>query len=171
MRKKSNLGKGCVLESYRETVVDIFGAGFCHAGISQVYLIKYDRLERYKQRVSGKPGQTYSKHWWCYPPLSLPIPLQAQVPWKLSIWSFHHVKLMQPPALLASSKEYGSQVFCDFQSTEFINGYITTAMLTFLSILVFGANNTSNSFFKFETVSQGSQLEDLSGLDFSSEHI
>lgn len=48
MRKQSNLGEGygCGLESYRETVVDIFGAGLCHAGISQVYLIKYNRLER-----------------------------------------------------------------------------------------------------------------------------
>lgn len=98
MKKKSNLGKRCVLESYRETVVDIFGAGFCHAGISQVYLIKYDRLERYKQRVSGKPGQAYSKHHSPYPSL------QAQVPWKLNIWSFHHVKLMQPPAYLPLPK-------------------------------------------------------------------
>lgn len=165
--KKKQSWKGCVLESYRETVVDIFGAGFCHAGISQVYLIKYDRLERYKQRVSGKPGQTYSKHWWCYPPLSLPIPT--------SPGSLKTQHLIIPPCethattcLPASSKEHGSQVFCDFQSTEFINGYITTAMLTFLSILVFGANKTRASFFKFETVSQGS---DLSGLNFSSKNI
>lgn len=36
----------CGPESHRETVVDVLGAGFSHAGVRQVHLIKYDRLER-----------------------------------------------------------------------------------------------------------------------------
>lgn len=73
-----NLGEGCDLESYRETVVDIFGARFCHTGVSQVYLVEYDRLERDKNRGSqASQGMHYSKHSWCYSPYP---PLQAQVP-------------------------------------------------------------------------------------------
>lgn len=49
---RRGIQKGVRPETYREAVVDVFGAGLSHAGICQVHLIKYDRLER--QRDYGQ---------------------------------------------------------------------------------------------------------------------
>lgn len=35
-------------QTHRKAVVDVLGAGFSHAGVSQVHLIKYDRLEKHR---------------------------------------------------------------------------------------------------------------------------
>ena len=83
----------CGPESYRETVVDVLGAGFSHAGICQVHLIKYDGLQRGTgTTVSAQPRHP-AQH--CPPTLLNPsqTPTDAHVPGTLEPWNLEHLAL------------------------------------------------------------------------------
>lgn len=51
--------EGCRPQTHREAVVDVLGAGFSHAGVGQVHLIKYDRLE--KHRGHSQRGRRHTR--------------------------------------------------------------------------------------------------------------
>lgn len=72
----------CGPESYRETVVDVLGAGFSHAGICQVHLVKYDRLEKRPRHQS----QCGAKAPWPMHSPSSPAK-HPQTPKRLKTWA------------------------------------------------------------------------------------